>query len=434
VVESISTPHKIKKEDQSTFVLAQPTRELSNSVKKTKKGVQKEQTLVKHNQDNANFKENIVNLEKQFNIRSENVENAIKGVITLASHNPHLQNQLFNDEIPLFLQINSIKIPNTKGPVKQLFRVPLQHSALPADFDICLIVPDVKGIKNKEHEKHLEHYENLLQSKDVIGIKKIMTFHEFRTEYETFELKHRLADLYDVFLVDGKISGKVVKKCGSIFYKKRKVPIAVKLQASKLKAHIGQAIKKSYFHLNVKSDSHCVQIGHSKMDTSDLVENVYSVVEFLNKKFPGKMDNIRSLNIYAHRGSSIPVYFSLKNPNAVKVPTLSIKKPKSYKSASGELTTQYNANVVVRPSGQIVVRRSKAPVEIEPDQENVDDVITDAEILRENKKIDQVDQQNTGKSKKVTKKRNLSKSDEKQTKEVPAKKHKIKKRTNKCIC
>lgn len=243
-------------------------------------------------------------------VKSDDIKNAINGVIKFVTENPRLQNKLFNEEIPLFLQINSFKIPKTKGPVKQLFRIPLTNSTLPSHADICLIVPDVKGIPNKEHERHVEHYESLLSSKDVKGIKKIMTFHEFRTEYDTFELKNRLADLYDAFLVDGKISGKVVHKCGSIFYKKRKVPISVKLHVAKLKSHIEQSLKKAFFQINLKSDSSSVQIGNSKMTVKHLVENVYSVLQFIEKKFPGKLDNIRSLNVTAHRGSSIPIYVS----------------------------------------------------------------------------------------------------------------------------
>ncbi|XP_050311248.1 ribosomal L1 domain-containing protein 1-like [Anthonomus grandis grandis] len=309
------------------------------------------------------------------------VKTAIKGVIKFASENPKLQNNLFNEEFPLFLQINSFKIPKSRGAVKKVFRVPLAHSPLSQDPDVCLIVPDVKGIPNKEHERHLEHYETLLRSKDVTGIKKIMTFHEFRTEYDTFELKQRLVDLYDIFLVDGRISGKVVHKGGSIFYNKRKVPIAVKLHLPKLKSHLEESLKKAFLLLNWHSDSHAVQIGHSKMKVSQLAANVNSVVRFIEKQFPGGMENVRSLNVYAFRGSSVPVYLSLKDPNEVEVPTLTTRKPKSYKQFSGELTTQYNANILVKPSGQVVVRRSK-----KYNQNNQDENITDADILRENKK------------------------------------------------
>ncbi|XP_066262783.1 ribosomal L1 domain-containing protein 1 [Euwallacea similis] len=261
-------------------------------------------------------------------IKTDDVKNAVQGVIKGAFQSEQLQKKLFNEEIPLFLQINTFKVPKTRGPIKQLFRIPLKNSPLPEGADICLIVPDVKGIPNKEHERHLEHYDTLLKNKGVSGIKKIMTFHEFRTEYDTFELKNRLADLYDLFLVDGRISGKVVHKCGKIFYKKRKVPVAIRLQVANLKTNIEQALKRAYFCMNFKSDSQSVQIGYSSMKIKKLTDNVYSVVDFIKKKFPGKMANIRSLYVYTPTGSSIPVYVSFSNPNDIKVPIVIVKRPK----------------------------------------------------------------------------------------------------------
>lgn len=281
-------------------------------------------------------------------VKSRDVINAIEGVIKFTSENPKLQNTLFKEDFPLFLQVNCFKIPEKKGSIKQLYRIPLKNSPLPPDADVCLIVPDVKGIPNKEHERHLEHYETILNSKGVTGIKKVMTFHEFRTEYDTYELKNRLADLYDVFLVDGRISGKVVHKCGNIFYKKRKVPIAVKVHVPQLKTEIDRALKKAFFHMNFKSDSQTVQIGQSQMKVKHLAENVVSVIEFLDKEFPGKMENIRSLHVCAHRGSSIPIYLSLskffqlvilflliyyvaESKNEVEVPVIVGKKPVTFK-------------------------------------------------------------------------------------------------------
>ncbi|ENN71311.1 hypothetical protein D910_07493 [Dendroctonus ponderosae] len=304
-------------------------------------------------------------------IKPSAVKNALQGVIKVASENPHLQKQLFHEDFPLFLQINAFKIPKSRGTNKQVYRIPLANSPLNSDADICLIVPDVKGIPNKEHERHVEHYEKLLEAKGVTGIKKIMTFHEFRTEYETFELKNRLVDLYDQFLVDGKISGKVVHKCGSIFYKKRKVPISIKLQATNLKSEFEKALKRTFFLLSWKSDSHAVQIGNSKMSIKSLTENVFSIVQFIEKEFPGKMDNVRSLNIYAYRGSSVPIYISLRNPNEIQVPELAIKKTPKLKTVRGELTTFNNADVVVRPSGKVIVKHLKNTTEVVKEVEDV---------------------------------------------------------------
>lgn len=248
-------------------------------------------------------------LKSKYNIKRDCLKKAIAGVVKFTSENPKLKKQLFeNDQFPLYLQINVIKV--AKRP-SRIIRLPLTHSLLTADSEICLIVPDVKGIKNKEHEKHLEHYENVLRQKNVTNIKKVMTFHEFRTEYETFELKSKLVELYDLFLTDGRIGGKVVKNCGKIFYKKRKVPTSVKLQSTNLKHHIEETLKKTSLYWHSKGDSFMVQFGNSKMTMDQLVQNVYCLLEGLSKELPGGFANIRSLNVTTFRGLNVPIYVSL---------------------------------------------------------------------------------------------------------------------------
>ncbi|KAJ8932423.1 hypothetical protein NQ314_014680 [Rhamnusium bicolor] len=374
----LSIPKSVKKEKKSNRINT-PVGEKKGKVPKAENTtVEKLQTKsLKKEIPEGHVNDSIESLEQKFNVNSESIMEAVKGIIKFHAKNPKLQNQLFEERVPLFLQISCHKIPS--GHPK-ILRINLPNSVLTPDDEVCLIVPEVKGIKNIEHEKHLEHYEELLRKKGIENIKKIMTFHEFRTEYETFEQKSRLADLYDVFLVDGKICGKVVGKCSKIFYKKRKVPIPVKLHVTKLKDHIEKALSKVFCHIHLKGDSFIVQIGHNKMDLQDLVENVFSIMECLNKEFPGGFDNIKGLHAFIARAPSIPIYMSFKTPNEIKAKVKS-KKPKAHKSYEGELTTLPNAEVLVRPSGKVLVTRKKNK------DEHIENVITDTDIIKTNKYV-----------------------------------------------
>lgn len=154
---------------------------LSSNLKKNKL---KKGKLIQNEDDELNS-----NLKKKFNIQIQDVLTAVDGLLKLRKTNPKLQKQLLSEErAPLFLQITCHKLP--KGHSK-ILRIPLQHSVYGPEDDICLIVSEIKGIGNKEHEKHIEHYENLLKSKGISSIKTIMTCHQLRTEYETFEQKLR---------------------------------------------------------------------------------------------------------------------------------------------------------------------------------------------------------------------------------------------------
>lgn len=57
-------------------------------------------------------------------------------------------------------------------------------------------------------------------------------------------MKKRLMELYDFFLVDGKISGKVTHVLGKIFMNKRKMPVCVKLDSADLKQNFTNALVK----------------------------------------------------------------------------------------------------------------------------------------------------------------------------------------------
>lgn len=313
-VEITNSPSKIhkaegKKQSKPSLLVSKkkPSSNKSSNLKKQLVSNNKNQKVKEHLEDKLNVSGETVEPEQKFGIEANNIAKAVNAIIKLHKENPKLENQLFNDNIELLLQVTCHKVP--RGP-SRIIRIPLENPLLTPDDEVCLIVPELKGVKNIEHEKHIEHYENLLQTKGVENIKKIMTFHQFRTEYETFEQKLRLVDLYSVFLVDGRISGKVVKKCGKIFYKKRKVPTSVKLQATKLKEHIDKALSKAFFFLHQKGDSYCVQFGHDKMEVQDLVDNVFAVIECLNKEFPGGFENIKGLHVSSTKTTSIPIYSS----------------------------------------------------------------------------------------------------------------------------
>ncbi|KAL3272458.1 hypothetical protein HHI36_013938 [Cryptolaemus montrouzieri] len=298
------------------------------------------------------YDERVEEISTKYSIPIDLVETNVSNIVKLVEDNPKLKNSLFTERFPIFLQLNVWKIPKCNPT---LIRIQLEHSLLDTDDEVCLIVPDVKGIKNKEYEQHIEHYEEILKQKEVTGIKKIMTLHQLKAEYESFELKRGLVELYDMFLVDGRISGRVVHHLGKIFYKKRKIPTPIKMDLGKIKNSIESAFKKSTFQVHSKGDSFMVQIGHSKMSTRELVENIFIAVENIDKQFPGGINNLKHINIYAQRGSSLPIYVALANPNTIIVPKVKVKKPKHCKDVEGELTTKLNHKVKVKPSGAIVV-------------------------------------------------------------------------------
>lgn len=307
-------------------------------------------------------------LEKKFNIDEKFVRSGFEGLQKLLEQ-PDESNKLFEDEQPIFLQISSVKIPDCKD---RIIRLPLKYSLYSDSSDICLITADIREIPYKETERVVDHYQTLLNSAGVTNIKTILPMYQLKNEYSEFEMKRKLEALYDLFLVEGKIAGKVSHFLGKIFHLKRKVPFPVRLDKHNLKESIENVLRKTPFHLHAKGDSFIIQIAHSKMDSDAKIANFWSAVEGLAKEFPGGWGNIRNLHLKCAKTESIPVYVSLskywindqhfivafilcnfaESKNTVKTPVIAPKRPKAYKNITDELSTVMS-KVTVTPEGDV---------------------------------------------------------------------------------
>lgn len=247
-------------------------------------------------------------LEEKYKIETNTIKSGFVAVQKLLEEESNKHSRLFEEEQAIFLQITAIKIP--KCPTR-IARLPLKHSLFSDSSEICLIVPDVKHIPVKETEQVADYYETFLANKDINNIKTVLPLYQLRTDYGEYELKRRLVELYDVFLVDGRISGKVAHILGKIFYNKRKMPVPIKFNSLNLKEAIDKALLKTPFHLHSKGDSFVVQICHSNMDEDKKIANFWSVVQGLEKEFPGGWENVRSLHLKGASTTSIPVYLTL---------------------------------------------------------------------------------------------------------------------------
>lgn len=290
---------------KKTKLVKQPVVEDEVVLKETKKP--KAQKKLKNLISLKKYDAKIDNISTKYKIPVELVESSVSNIVKLVDENPKLQNTLFYEKFAISLQVNLHKIPKCHP---RLVRIELEHSLVDSDDEICFIAPDLKEFKNKDYSSHLEYYEELFKKNGITNIKKIITFHQLKSEYENFELKRGLVELYDMFLVDGRISGRTVHQLGKIFYKKKKIPTPVYTETN-LKKNIDSALKKTVFQIHSKGDSYLIKIGHNQMTERELVENVFTAIQNLDKAMPGGFNNIRNINVIAPRATSLPIYLSL---------------------------------------------------------------------------------------------------------------------------
>lgn len=166
-----------------------------------------------------------------------------------------------------------------------------------------------------DFEPTVVHYENLLRNHNCGFIKAIIPFNQLKTEYNQFEMKKKLFNLYDVFLVDGRISGHVAKVLGKKFSSKKKTPIPIRMEKPNLEERIKKALGKTTMRLSDYGTHTTLQVGSGSMTDSQVAENIVAVCDYLSKNFPGGEENIRNLAIKTPLGPSVPLYVSLGKQN-----------------------------------------------------------------------------------------------------------------------
>ncbi|KAK0174075.1 hypothetical protein PV328_007191 [Microctonus aethiopoides] len=289
-------------------------------------------------------------------VTNEHVAKCVDAILQLTEKNAKKHSLLSNDS-KIFLQVNCIKTPK----VAQLnLRLYLPHTLVGPNDEVALIVADIAKGRRQDYEKTIDHWETKFQQCGVTQIKDILPMNKIKTEYNQYEMRRKLARLYDFFLVDGRIAGHVTHCLGSTFRRFATAPVPIKLNRDNLKEEIDFGLKKVTLTIHGRGNSHNVQVATTSMTRENIIENVIAACEQIKKKYPGEIDNIRSILIKPQTGLSVPVYYSIKNKNQVQVPIVAPKRPKAFKTVEGELSTiEGDVKVKVEPGGRVRVIKKR---------------------------------------------------------------------------
>ncbi|XP_050432001.1 ribosomal L1 domain-containing protein 1-like [Adelges cooleyi] len=277
------------------------------------------------------------------------VEEAVKGLFTFVQNGANRKKELWDEATPIHLTITAVKMG--VGP-KRVVRIALPNSLITETTDICLIVPDLIRGRNVDHEKTYHHYKDLLAKNGITNIKTILPSRQIRVEYNEYEARRNLCHSHDVFLIDQRISGFLVKKLGKEFYTKRKFPITVKLAKKHLKAEIESKLHKTSFFLDYRGTTKTLQVGHMKQTPKQVAENIIAVFNNLAYSYPGGLKNIRCLLLKTPSSESLPIYYSMISRNDVKGPYSQSQAYSKDKEVEGEL---FGKRVKVKPNGEVLI-------------------------------------------------------------------------------
>ncbi|KAM3964367.1 ribosomal L1 domain-containing protein CG13096 [Aphomia sociella] len=263
------------------------------------------------------------------------------------------KNAIFDEETPIFAEINCIKIQSSKGNIK----IVLPHSTCFSTNEVCLITPDLKKGKKHDHEPTVDRWEEILNKANVTSIKTILPMRQLKVEYDQYELKRRLLTQHDFIMVDTRVLNHVSHLLGKMFFKKHNMIIPVRLNENgDIKKDIDVGLRTAMLRLNVGPTS-TVTVGHTGMSRKQIKENVITLVKQLKEKYPGGEANIRSLALKLPLSLSLPLYITLRPSNTVNPPKLIHKKPKHFTEVEDELSTIPDSTVKVAPDGTVHVKR-----------------------------------------------------------------------------
>ncbi|VVC35627.1 Ribosomal protein L1, 3-layer alpha/beta-sandwich,Ribosomal protein L1/ribosomal biogenesis [Cinara cedri] len=276
------------------------------------------------------------------------VEAAVNALFTMVKDSLNTnKTELWDEATPVHLVVTGVKLGT--GP-KRIIRIVLPNSLVTDTTDICLIVPDLVRGRNVDHEKTYHYYKELLAKNGIKNIKTILPARQVRVEFNEYEARRNLCHSHDIFLIDQKISGFMVKKLGKEFYIKRKFPITVKLTKPHLKSEIESKLHKTSFFLDYKGNTKTVQVGHMKQTPKQIAENILASFDNLAYNYPGGLKNIRVMLIKSPTSESLPIYFSMVSRNEVETPNIKSDVYSKDKIVEGEL---FGKRVLVKPNGDV---------------------------------------------------------------------------------
>ncbi|NWX88390.1 RL1D1 protein, partial [Nothoprocta pentlandii] len=211
---------------------------------------------------------------------------------------------------------------------------------------------------------------------------QIISYKTLKSEYKPFEAKRRLMNRFDLFLSDARIRRLLPSHLGKHFYRNKKVPLSVNLQASNLAKELNKYLQGSVLPVTNKGCCYTARIGHTRMKADEIVENVMAAAEVIAKKLPKNWKNVKILHLKTAKSIALPIFTAqiskldeldkepLTDKEEEKEKEKRIKKPKkaSEKMTSSEVAVTTEAKAIAADQEPAV--KEEAELAQEPDDDD----------------------------------------------------------------
>lgn len=231
--------------------------------------------------------------------------------------------------------------------------------------DICFIIRDNKAKKGLVVDETVMKFEELLKEVGITNVKTILPLTKLKQDYGPNNMKIKLLNTYDVFLVESEIAEHCYTILGKHFIKKRKRPHQIDTSKKEvMKISVDNALRKVSFKISGNSNFSIFEVGTYQMDNPKIVDNIVDAMDQLKEKWPGGWKNILRLYLKPMKQSkvSVPLYYSKINPNDVEVPVVVGVKQTRLDKLNESLTKKSKRLRLDKKSKKIVKNKMPAVV------------------------------------------------------------------------
>lgn len=286
-------------------------------------------------------------------VTKKTIQSALKACKKALAEGFEQKKNLFGDDMKYALQISSVKIPDVPS---RNCRMKLPNPIYKTGDDICLIVKDLERGRKQDYEPTLQHWQDKLRELGIDFVSLIIPFQQLKQDYRQYEMKLKLVNRFDRFLVDARISGHVYGFLGTGFIRRCKNATPVILDKDeKIVKNLNKALCTLTYKQTNTGRTTEIQFATHKMPLNESVANAEALIENLKTQFPGGWLNIRTIYLkpMVDIKLSLPLYVSKIDPNAVPVPKVTGPR-ESFEKKMNEKLLQATLNKYEFQAGNLV--------------------------------------------------------------------------------
>ncbi|KAF9162717.1 hypothetical protein DFQ26_003290 [Actinomortierella ambigua] len=239
-------------------------------------------------------------------------DKATKALLTYVETKGAGSNQLLEEDQTVWLIVSTKEFSDVNKAKPH--RIPLKHSILPADAQVCLFVKDPQ-----------RDFKKLLEDKQVKSVHKVMGVSKLRAKYKPYEAKRQLCASYGLFLADARVVALLPKLLGKTFFLKKKQPIPVDMTRGDLKKEIARAIGSTYMH-QTSGTCTAIKVGVTSQTAAEITANIDAALPHIIEKIPKQWKNIQSIHLKTNDSIALPIFNSLPDEGVTRIKIAHKKK------------------------------------------------------------------------------------------------------------